>query len=90
MERSFVVEQNENLQRMPQFAGERFSAMARGNAVRLFRRFADIRKGLVGERLSIGLAAVLSAMKISTIIDLGQLVPLEVARRLVGIEPGSD
>ena len=40
VERSFVVEQNENLQRMPQFAGERFAAMARGNAMRLFKRFA--------------------------------------------------
>lgn len=40
VERSFVVEQNDNLQRMPHFAGERFAAMARGNATRLFRRFA--------------------------------------------------
>ena len=40
VERSFVVEQNDNLQRMPHFAGERFAAMASGNAIRLFKRFA--------------------------------------------------
>jgi 6-methylsalicylate decarboxylase len=40
VERSFVVEQNENLLRMPHFAGDRFSALERRNAQRLFRRFA--------------------------------------------------
>ena len=41
VEKSFVVEQQQNMLRMPQFAGERFAAMERGNAVRMFRRFAN-------------------------------------------------
>jgi len=40
VERSFVVEQQENLLRMPHFSGDRFAAMERGNAIGLFRRFA--------------------------------------------------
>jgi hypothetical protein len=35
-----VVEQIENLRTMPYFSGARFAAMERGNAVRLFKRFA--------------------------------------------------
>jgi 6-methylsalicylate decarboxylase len=38
--RSFVVEQQENLTRMPHFAGARFAAMERDNARRMFKRFA--------------------------------------------------
>jgi hypothetical protein len=41
VERAFVEEQNENLRTMPYFAGERFARMERGNAVRLFPRFAN-------------------------------------------------
>jgi predicted TIM-barrel fold metal-dependent hydrolase len=40
VEKSFVVEQQENLLRMPHFSGDRFAAMERGNAIGLFRRFA--------------------------------------------------
>ncbi len=40
VERSFVVEQQENLLRMPHFSGDRFAAMERHNAIGLFRRFA--------------------------------------------------
>jgi predicted TIM-barrel fold metal-dependent hydrolase len=40
VERSFVVEQTENLRTMPYFAGDRFAAMEHGNARRLFKRFA--------------------------------------------------
>ncbi|MPZ55425.1 MAG: amidohydrolase family protein [Rhizobiales bacterium] len=39
--RDFVVEQIENLRTMPYFADDRFAAMERGNAARLFKRFAD-------------------------------------------------
>jgi predicted TIM-barrel fold metal-dependent hydrolase len=42
VERSFVVEQSENLRTMPYFSGERFAAMERGNAARLFKRFANL------------------------------------------------
>jgi predicted TIM-barrel fold metal-dependent hydrolase len=38
--RSFVVEQPENLKRMPHFSGARFAAMERDNAARVFKRFA--------------------------------------------------
>jgi 6-methylsalicylate decarboxylase len=38
--RSFVVEQQENLLRMPHFSGNRFAAMERDNALGLFKRFA--------------------------------------------------
>jgi predicted TIM-barrel fold metal-dependent hydrolase len=38
--REFVEEQNENLQTMPYFAGDRFGRMERSNAVGLFKRFA--------------------------------------------------
>jgi predicted TIM-barrel fold metal-dependent hydrolase len=38
--RSFVVEQQENLKRMPHFSGARFAAMERDNARRMFKRFA--------------------------------------------------
>jgi predicted TIM-barrel fold metal-dependent hydrolase len=38
--RSFVVEQQENLTRMPHFSGARFAAMERGNARAMFKRFA--------------------------------------------------
>jgi 6-methylsalicylate decarboxylase len=41
VERDFVVEQNENLARMPQFGGENFAALAHDNARRLFPRFAS-------------------------------------------------
>jgi hypothetical protein len=37
--RAFVVEQQENLKRMPHFAGARFAAMERDNAIGLFGRF---------------------------------------------------
>jgi predicted TIM-barrel fold metal-dependent hydrolase len=37
--RSFVVEQQENLTRMPHFSGTRFAAMERDNARRMFKRF---------------------------------------------------
>jgi len=37
--RSFVVEQQENLLRMPHFSGTRFAAMERDNAIGLFARF---------------------------------------------------
>jgi hypothetical protein len=40
VEKSFVVEQQENLLRMSHFSGDRFAAMERRNAVGLFRRFA--------------------------------------------------
>jgi hypothetical protein len=40
VERAFVVEQQDNLLRMASFAGERFVAMERGNAMALFPRFA--------------------------------------------------
>jgi predicted TIM-barrel fold metal-dependent hydrolase len=40
VENSFVVEQQDNLLRMPHFSGERFAAMERGNAIGMFRRFA--------------------------------------------------
>jgi predicted TIM-barrel fold metal-dependent hydrolase len=40
VEKSFVVEQQENLLRMPHFAGDRFAAMERRNAIGLFKRFA--------------------------------------------------
>jgi len=40
VERSFVVEQIENLRSMPYFAGDRFAMMERGNAAGLFPRFA--------------------------------------------------
>jgi predicted TIM-barrel fold metal-dependent hydrolase len=40
VEREFVMEQVENLRSMPYFAGDRFAAMERGNAARLFKRFA--------------------------------------------------
>lgn len=40
VERDFVTAQIHNLQTMPYFAGGRFEAMERGNAVRLFKRFA--------------------------------------------------
>jgi predicted TIM-barrel fold metal-dependent hydrolase len=40
VEKSFVVEQQENLLRMPHFSGDRFAAMERRNAAGLFRRFA--------------------------------------------------
>ena len=40
VEREFVVEQSENLHTMPYFAGERFQMMERGNALKLFPRFA--------------------------------------------------
>jgi len=39
VERSFVVEQQENLLRMPHFSGARFAAMERENAALLFKRF---------------------------------------------------
>jgi 6-methylsalicylate decarboxylase len=41
VEKSFVVEQLDNLTRMPHFAGDRFAALARDNAMRLFKRFSD-------------------------------------------------
>jgi hypothetical protein len=37
--RALVVEQQENLKRMPHLAGARFAAMERGNAMELFGRF---------------------------------------------------
>jgi predicted TIM-barrel fold metal-dependent hydrolase len=40
VEKSFVVEQQENLLRMPHFPGDRFAAMERRNAIGLFGRFA--------------------------------------------------
>jgi predicted TIM-barrel fold metal-dependent hydrolase len=40
VEKSFVVEQQENLLRMSHFSGDRFAAMERRNAIGLFRRFA--------------------------------------------------
>ena len=40
VEREFVEEQTENLRAMRYFAGDRFAAMERGNATRLFKRFA--------------------------------------------------
>jgi len=40
VENSFVLEQQDNLLRMPHFSGERFAAMERGNAIGMFRRFA--------------------------------------------------
>lgn len=40
VEREFVLEQVENLRTMPYFAGDRFAAMERGNAAKLFPRFA--------------------------------------------------
>jgi len=40
VEKSFVVEQQENLLRMPHFCGDRLAAMERRNAVGLFGRFA--------------------------------------------------
>jgi predicted TIM-barrel fold metal-dependent hydrolase len=43
VERSFVLEQNQNLRTMPYFAGDRFAAMERGNALGLFPRFAGRR-----------------------------------------------
>jgi 6-methylsalicylate decarboxylase len=43
VERAFVIEQNENLVRMPYFAGDKFAAMEHGNAGRLFPRFSDPR-----------------------------------------------
>ena len=43
VERAFVVEQQDNLLRMPQFAGDRFAAMERGNAMTMFKRFAATR-----------------------------------------------
>jgi predicted TIM-barrel fold metal-dependent hydrolase len=39
VQKSLVVEQLENLIRMPHFAGDRFNALERDNAIRLFRRF---------------------------------------------------
>ena len=42
VEKSFVVEQQENLLRMPHFSGDRFAEMERGNAARLFKRFASL------------------------------------------------
>jgi len=36
---AFAVEQQENLSRMLHFAGARFAAMERDNAMRLFKRF---------------------------------------------------
>jgi hypothetical protein len=42
VERDFVVEQVGNLRTMPHFAGDRFAAMERGNAARLFPRFAGL------------------------------------------------
>lgn len=44
VERPFVVEQIDNLRQMPQFAGKRFTDMARGNAIHLFPRLAAIRR----------------------------------------------
>ena len=41
VEKSFVVEQQENLLRIPHFAGTRFAAMERGNALRLLKRFGS-------------------------------------------------
>jgi 6-methylsalicylate decarboxylase len=40
VEKSFVVEQQESLLRMPHFSGDRFAAMERRNAIGLFSRFA--------------------------------------------------
>jgi predicted TIM-barrel fold metal-dependent hydrolase len=40
VEKSFVVEQQENLLGMSHFAGDRFAAMERRNAIGLFQRFA--------------------------------------------------
>jgi predicted TIM-barrel fold metal-dependent hydrolase len=40
VQRAFVVEQQQNLARMPHFAGARFAAMERGNAIGMFGRFA--------------------------------------------------
>jgi predicted TIM-barrel fold metal-dependent hydrolase len=40
VERAFVTEQNEALVSMPHFAGEKFAALERGNAMRMFPRFA--------------------------------------------------
>lgn len=40
VDRAFVIEQNDNLVRMPHFAGDSFAAMERGNARRMFPRFA--------------------------------------------------
>jgi 6-methylsalicylate decarboxylase len=40
VERDFVVDQLHELMTIPQFAGDAFSAMERGNARRLFKRFA--------------------------------------------------
>ena len=39
VQRAFVVEQQENLRRMPHFGGERFAAMERKNAIGMFGRF---------------------------------------------------
>jgi 6-methylsalicylate decarboxylase len=41
VEREFVTEQSENLRTMPYFSGDRFAKMERGNAVRMFKRFAQ-------------------------------------------------
>jgi 6-methylsalicylate decarboxylase len=41
VERDFVVDQLYNLMTMPHFAGDAFGAMERGNAGKLFKRFAD-------------------------------------------------
>ena len=43
VERAFVIEQSETLVAMPQFAGERFAAMERDNAILTFPRFARLR-----------------------------------------------
>ncbi len=43
VERDFVVEQNEALLRMPHFAGDKFAALERSNAIRMFPRFAGLR-----------------------------------------------
>ena len=40
VERSFIDEQLGNLRQMPYFSGDRYEAMARGNAMNLFPRFA--------------------------------------------------
>jgi predicted TIM-barrel fold metal-dependent hydrolase len=40
VERDFVTEQSENLRSMPYFGGDRLAMMERGNALRLFKRFA--------------------------------------------------